>query len=139
VSRNRAERLFGISHGDVLESQEHFNKLAFGPYFLPGDNEGLVVRVLPQLQISRLSSQQGCFLFNCNSNIRFEESLQQMMAGVTRRWLVRIRFSRRERVEYLKRLMLFNIHPGTLFPDLDGLARFIRLKNKLLQFPDRVR
>ena len=137
VGRRRAERILDVSAGAVLASPPHFDTLAFGPYFVPGSVIGLVVPILPQFQVSRLSSQQGCFLFNCNAFMRFEDSLVEMMTGVSLRWFVRIAFPRSLRAECLKRLMHFNIHPVTLFPDLDGLAGFVRLKNRLFPYPHK--
>ena len=137
VSRRRAERILDVAPGAVFGSPPHFDTLAFGPYFVHGSNTGLVVSILPQFQVSRLSSQQGCFLFNCNAFMRFEDSLAEMMTGAPSRWLVRIAFPSRLRAECLRRLMHFNIHPATLFPDLDGLAGLVRLKNKLFPYPHK--
>jgi FRG domain len=137
TSRRRAARILDVPGDAVLGAPIHFNTLAFGPYFVPGTNTGLAVPILPQFQVSRLSSQQGCFLFNCNAFMRFEDSLLEMMTGMPSRWLVRIRFPRQLRDEVLRRLMHFNVHPATLFPDLDGLAGFIRLKNTLFPYPHK--
>jgi hypothetical protein len=65
----------------------------------------------------------------------FEESLADMMKEEVGAWLFRITFSQQMRETCLKRLMHFNVRPATLFPDLEGLARFINLKNEL--FPVR--
>ena len=137
VSRRRAARIRDIGAGAVLAAADPFNTLAFGPYFVPGTETGLVVQILPQYQVSRLSAQQGCFLFNCNAYKRFEDSLLEMMSGVPCRWLIKITFPRGLRDECLKRLMHFNIHPATLFPDLDGLAKFVRLKSTLFPYPHK--
>jgi hypothetical protein len=131
VGRRCAQRLFDLPRDAVFASPPYFQNLALGPYFVRGNGTGLVVDILPQFHVSRLSSQQGCFLLNCNRFMRFEDSLLEMMTGFSSRWLVRITFPRSLRIECLKRLMHFNIHPATLFPDLDGLARFISLKTKL--------
>jgi hypothetical protein len=90
-----------------------------------------VMSVLPRFQIPRLSSQQGCFLWNCKADGTFEESLSAMMGDLTSDWLYRITFPAELREEFLRRLMLLNIHPVTLFPDLDGLAKFVALKSNL--------
>ena len=130
VSRKRADDWFGIS-GD-LESPANFSTLAFGPYFVPNSPQGLVISIVPQFHVSRLSSQQGCFLFNCNPWISFEESLAEMMTTTKLPiWLFRLDFPKDLRTSVLKRLMQMNIHPATLFPDLEGLARFLALKNML--------
>lgn len=113
---------------------EHFDTIAFPPAF---DNFsfGLVAPMLPSFHVARLSSQQGCFLINCNYQMTFEESLADMMKEEVGAWLFRITCSQQMRETCLKRLMHFNVRPATLFPDLEGLARFINLKNEL--FPVR--
>jgi hypothetical protein len=90
-----------------------------------------IMPVLPTFQIPRLSSQQGCFLWNCQADGGFEDSLSAMMNGVASGWLWRVTFPTRLCEEFLRRLMILNVHPVTLFPDLDGLANFVNLKSKL--------
>jgi len=129
-SRELIRDLFGLPHGAVLESPEHFKSIAFGPGFTD-PSEGLVALLLPKFQVSRLSSQQGCFLLNCNFLVTFEESLATMMKAEATPWLYCIRFRSSLREECVRRLMHFNIHPASLYPDLDGLAKFITLKNEV--------
>jgi hypothetical protein len=130
VSRKLADHMFGFPEGASFESPEHFKRMAFPPAFLD-DLAGLVVPILPRFHVSRLSSQQGCFLLNCNYGITFQDSLADMMKGVNTTWLYKIRFPITLRPECLKRLMHFNIHPASLYPDLDGLAKFLTMKNEL--------
>ena len=130
TSRKSTKDLFGLPAGAILESPEHFKRIAFHPAFTD-DSKGLVVPILPKFQVSRLSSQQGCFLFNCNYLAAFEDSLAAMMQDEKASWLYRILFPSSLRAECLRRLMHFNIHPASLFPDLDGLAQFVTLKNEL--------
>ena len=109
---------------------EQFDTIAFRPAF-EAESFGLVGLMLPSFHVSRLSSQQGCFLINCNYRMKFEESLADMMEQGPVSWLFRITFSQSIRLTCLRRLMHFNVHPATLFPDLEGLARFIAMKNEL--------
>lgn len=63
----------------------------------------------------------------------FEPSLAGMMSNMEIKpgWLLRFDFSKNLRKEILRRLMHMNIHPASLFPDLEGLARFLTLKDSL--------
>jgi hypothetical protein len=121
---------FGLPPEAKLEARENFRTIAF-PYAFTDTTKGLIVPILPQFHVSRLSSQQGCFLLNCNYLTTFEDSLAQMMAGETAIWLYKITLPHTLRKECLRRLMHFNIHPASLYPDLDGLAKFLTLKNEL--------
>ncbi len=63
-----------------------------------------------------------------------------MMSEETGAWLLKITFPQTLRPIILRRLMHLNIHPATLFPDLEGLAEFINLKDELFATPlDRTR
>ncbi len=136
-----AQKWYGID--SALESPDNFSRLAFGGYFSAATSptsEGLVIPVLPQFHNLRLSSQQGCFLFNCTPHLTFEDALAEMMeTSKTTSWLFRLDFTKALRTEVLKQLMQMNIHPATLFPDLDGLARFLALKNEYSQRTDAPR
>jgi len=129
-SHELAADMFGIPLDAVFESPERFNRIAF-PHAFEGTSTGLVIPILPRFRASRLSSQQGCFLLNCNYLATFEESVAAMMKDVSSDWLYRIVFPSSLRIECLKRLMHFNIHPASLYPDLEGLAKFLTLKNTL--------
>jgi hypothetical protein len=131
ISRKWVEHLFGFPNEAILEAPELFRQIAAFAQPFPDDTAGLVVPILPKFHVSRLSSQQGCFLVNCNHPIRFEDSLAEMMKSVTSDWLYKILVPQSLRSECLKRLMHFNIHPVSLYPDLEGLGKFITLKNEL--------
>lgn len=112
-----------------------FNKI-FSRYYneskAPSGFPGLVVPLRPVFEVSRLSSQQGCFLFNCNPALTFHESLQMLMetAGGAK-WGYKLVFPRACRQTALKHLMHLNVHPLSLFQDISGLASFITLKTTL--------
>jgi hypothetical protein len=92
--------------------------------------KGFVVRVLPNVENIRLSCQQGLFLLSAGN---FRESLESMMCGKARsQWLRLIYIDRQSRHDILRRLLQMNIHELSLFPDLDGLARFAAAKAELL-------
>jgi hypothetical protein len=124
-----AAELFNFPSQANFCDPERFDKMAFPHAFL-GSARGLVVHLLPSFQNTRLSAQQGTFLFSCNYNQTFEESLHAMMQEETDEWLHKIVFPRTKllRLEVLSQLAQFNVQPASLYPDLDGLARFLTLK-----------
>jgi hypothetical protein len=99
--------------------REHFN------------HNGFVAVALPPVHNPRLSSQQGMFLFNGAEALPFEESLEYMMRGVERQWYTRIQVPEGALEKVERQLFQFNIHELSLFPDIGGLAGFIRQKIRL--------
>ncbi len=99
--------------------REHFNR------------NGFVAVALPPLQNSRLSSQQGIFLFNGAQDLPFESSLDFMMQDVEEEWYKRFRIPENALEKLEEQLFRFNIHDLSLFPDVEGLAGFVRQKIRL--------
>ena len=60
----------------------------------------------------------------------FQESLEFMMTD-RRDWLRLIYVDRACRAEILRQLFQMNIHEFSLFPDIQGLGRYARLKAEL--------
>lgn len=130
-------RYFRTGHG-VLQYEDDRKKaevsIALDPDPIRRDffnRNGLVVSALPTVESQRLSSQQGVFLFNGAENITFLGSLEKMMEG-SQGWCRRLRFDPETIPEAEARLLQMNIHPLSLFPDLEGLAGFVREKVRLL-------
>jgi hypothetical protein len=113
--------------------QEHFDQVALYTFAeVAYKDEGLVAELPPRWANSRMAFQQGTFLINCNHTLPFTESLERMMSGVSPSsdsWARKISFPWKLRETIWNFLYDRNIHPFTLFPDLDGLARLLRLKN----------
>jgi len=99
--------------------REHFNQ------------NGFVSIALPPVHNPRLSSQQGVFLFNGAEGLVFEESLDDMMSGVAPQWYKRFQVPKSALDEIERRLFQINIHELSLFPDITGLAGFVRRKLRL--------
>ena len=91
---------------------------------------------MPPLQNLRLSSQQGAFLFNGAEDLTFKASLSRMMGEWKAKWCVRFRIGNAILQELEERLFRLNIHALSLFPDMQGLAGFIRQKLRLYWVPD---
>jgi hypothetical protein len=116
-----------------LSSKEHFENVAL--YAFDGDvnkNEGLVAELPARWSNSRMAFQQGTFMINCNHQLDFAVSLQRMMAGhPTNDWLRKIAFPCSLSQDISRYLYERNVHPFTLFPDLDGLGCLLRMKNNV--------
>ena len=95
------------------------------------DRNGYVALALPPVQNARLSSQQGVFLFNAAEGLSFEESLGRMMQGVGDGWYKRFRVPTKALHEIEEQLFQLNVHDLSLFPDVEGLAGFVRQKTRL--------
>jgi hypothetical protein len=61
----------------------------------------------------------------------FEESLERMMGSTKGGWYRRFRIPRKTLDELEKRLFQMNIHELSLFPDVQGLAGFVRQRMRL--------
>jgi len=99
--------------------REHFNR------------NGFVAVALPPLQNPRLSSQQSVFLLNGAQDLTFETSLEFMMQGEKQQWYRRFRVPEDALRRVEEQLFQFNIHDLSLFPDVEGLAGFVRQKIRL--------
>lgn len=104
---------------------------ASGTYRAELERQGCVAVALPPAFNPRLASQQGVFLLNCAEQLSFGESLTKMMAPSSAEWCKRFDIAIDTVLEIEKRLFQMNIHEQTLFPDIEGLAGFIRQKIRL--------
>jgi hypothetical protein len=105
--------------------------LATGIYRAELERQGCVAVALPPAFDPRLASQQGVFLVNCAEELSFCASLKKMMAPSSAEWCKRFDISINAVLEIEQRLFQMNIHEQTLFPDMEGLAGFIRQKTRL--------
>ncbi len=94
------------------------------------NRSGCVCAIPPPAFNSRLASQQGLFLINCADTLLFRNSLAKMMEGCSG-WWKRFKIPGHMFQEIEERLLQMNIHEQSLFPDLEGLARFIGQKIRL--------
>jgi hypothetical protein len=132
--------LFDLPSDSRLSDPTRFRQMAFlydaetgrlNTTFEDHPKAGFVAPLLPEFESQRLSSQQGLFLFNYNSNIPFQDSLSTMLAEGPKQMVRKIVFPSSLRCDLLKRLFNLNIHPVSMFPDLGGLASFISMKQEL--------
>ena len=125
-----------------LSSATHFDAMAF--YAFDGLDAsdaldarhrrelGLVAHLLPRKPNTRLAAQQGSFLISCNHCLPFQDSLKNMMRGISEeKWIRKWVFPYSLRIQILEQLYRSNIHPLSLFPDLDGLGRLVALKGEV--------
>ena len=99
------------------------------------NEHGFVVFASPPVQTRRLSSQQGTFLFSGAEDLTFEKSLFKMMSGRDG-WYRQFKIPSQELPELERRLLQMNVHDLSLFPDMEGLAGFIRQKARLHWVPN---
>ena len=115
-----------------LSSADHFKALALYAFDGVDRREGLVAHFLPRLPNARMASHQGTFLINCNHRVQFQDSLRSMMGnGAEDEWIKKWVFPYSLRPQILEYLFRLNIHPLSLFPDLDGLGRLVALKGEI--------
>jgi hypothetical protein len=101
------------------------------------DRRGFVAVALPPTENIRLSSQQGVFLFNGAEHLTFKQSLDKMMENHTDTWSKVFKIPRGLFPEIEQHLFRMNVHELSLFPDVEGLAAFIRQKVRLIYGPNR--
>jgi len=100
------------------------------------ERKGFVAFALPSVQNRRLSSQQGAFLFNGAEKLTFQESLFRMMNGAKKGWCRQFRIPKMALAGIEEKLFQMNIHDLSLFPDIQGLAGFVRQKLRLYWVAD---
>jgi len=94
------------------------------------NRQGCVCAASPPTFNPRLAAQQGVFLLNCAEKLSFKESLTKMMAPCSG-WYETFDLTVDAVSEIEWRLFQMNIHEQSLFPDMEGLAGFIRQKTRL--------
>ena len=110
---------------DIVDVESHFNAEYFDLFIDPGGRvkqpPGTAVAIYPRRQIARLASQHGLFTLHL-TNVALE-SLEQP-------WLTRFRLSAPAVAETSRFLKVMGVNDFSLFPDLDGLSRFLRKRIK---------
>ena len=105
--------------------------LATGTYRAELERHGCVAIASPPAFNPRLASQQGVFLVNCAENLGFGKSLNKMMERSKTEWCKRFDIAIDACPDIEQRLFQMNVHEQSLFPDIEGLAGFIRQKVRL--------
>jgi hypothetical protein len=129
---------FNATDRDVYESDFTSWNERLGIAVAPTDiirghfNEsGYVDVALPSVQNPRLSAQQGLFLVNGAEKFSFEDSLFKMMEKRSGVWCGLFHISADALADIERKLFQTNVHDLSLFPDMEGLAAFIRQKVRL--------
>jgi len=100
------------------------------------NKEGFVAVAQPTVQNPRLSCQQGVFLFNGAEKQSLRASLFKMMQNRSDEWIKLFEIPTGVLPEIERRLFQMNVHELSLFPDLEGLAGYLRQKASLHWDPD---
>jgi hypothetical protein len=93
---------------------------------------GIVMPFLPRRLILRMTSQQGLFLAKTTPRDGFMACLAKTADLEDRGFVRRLLIPSAARVDCLAHLMEHNTHEVGLFPDIDGLGRFVHRKVEVL-------
>jgi hypothetical protein len=133
---------FYANEKDQLQTEgEYWNKALTSALAPKGirrsrfNKDGFVAFALPPTQNRRLSCQQGAFLFNGAEELTFNQSLLKMMESCERPWCRRFEIPASILPDVESQLFKMNVHDLSLFPDMEGLAGFIRQKARLHWIP----
>jgi hypothetical protein len=102
----------------------------FSNSLLHRDDAPAIIEINPRRTNERMAAQQGFFLCSLQREASFNQIVMTMMFHpeppefpVIRKLEIGVDL----RIEFLKRLRAMNIHRASLFPDLDGFGRSLRL------------
>ncbi len=95
-------------------------------------NESLIVPIVPGRLNQRIAAQQGMFVCQGDIYKSFMRNLADLGEEDLPRKMYKIVIPNKWRPRILHDLRLMNIGPDSLFPDLDGFARSIKLDYSLL-------
>ena len=110
---------------NILDVESNLKKEYFDLFIEPSDSppppSGRAVAIYPRRQIARLASQHGLF------TLHFSETA---LEDLDQPWLTRFRLSSAAVEETSRLLKVLGVNDFSLFPDLDGLSRFLRKRIK---------
>jgi hypothetical protein len=112
------------NRGDIIDVQSHFEAEYFDLFIEPDGRiqpSGTAVAIYPRRQIARLASQHGLFTLHL-TGAALEDREEP--------WLTRFRLSASAVPETRRFLQVLGVNDFSLFPDLDGLSRFLRKRIK---------
>jgi FRG domain len=94
------------------------------------NRQGCVCAAFPSSSNPRLANQQGVFLLSCAEKLLFADSLAALMNGAVG-WCKTFDIPAGLLPQLERRLFQMNVHEQSLFPDMTGLAGFVRQKMNL--------
>lgn len=95
------------------------------------DKSGCAAIVSPRALNPRIASQQGSFLLNLAEGLTLEQSLHKMMSRCKGPWYRCVDIEIGGDLSFERRLFQMNLHEQSLFPDIQGLAAFIKQRLSL--------
>jgi hypothetical protein len=128
---------FATDRDEVQWNRESSDKLISTVLALRSDRrrlfnqKGFVAIAQPTIQNPRVSCQQGIFLLNGAESQSLQGSLFKMMQNRSDEWIKLFKIPSSLLPEIARRLFQMNVHELSLFPDLEGLAGFLRQKASL--------
>jgi hypothetical protein len=110
---------------DIMDVESHFEAEYFELFIEPGGRvkppPWTVVAIYPRRQIARLASQHGLFTLHLG---------RPALENLGQPWLTRFRLSAAAVPEASRFLKVMGVNDFSLFPDLDGLSRYLRKRIK---------
>ena len=109
---------------NIIDVESHFKAEYFDLFIEPRGGSSLprtAVAIYPRRQIARLASQHGLFTLHLTN-----EALEDLDEP----WLTRFRLSAPAVSDARRFLQVMGVNDFSLFPDLDGLSRFLRKRVK---------
>jgi len=100
------------------------------------NDKGFVSIAETTMHNPRLSCQQGLFLLNGAESLSLRESLFTMMSARKGKWYKCFSVPTNVLPSIERKLFQMNIHELSLFPDIEGLAGFLRQRARLHWDPD---
>jgi FRG domain len=122
----------GLVPNNLSDRAKYINRLLSEP---EGSDEvptknAMIIEVEPARTDAWMASQQGFFLCKRYARATFNQLLVRMMLYpemVEAPTVRKLELSSDLRIEFLRKLRRVNIHRGSLFPDLDGFSRSLRM------------
>jgi hypothetical protein len=110
---------------DILDVETHLAADYFEAFIQPGGRgklpPGPALAIYPRRQIARLASQHGLFTLHLE-----DQYGRRPLEDLEEPWLTRIRLDGAALPEANRFLKVMGVNDFSMFPDLDGLSRYLR-------------
>ena len=127
-------RATGALRAGVQAHTDLSDPVLFNEHFFGEERKAFIAPVHPRSHSERLAAQQGTFLCMANVDVSFQENVTCCMPTAElhqQSVFHKLKVSPGATIEILERLTAMNIHSASLFPDLQGYARFIEQSLRL--------
>ena len=134
--KNRSLQILSEEFGEALKESKHLiNENLFAKIFYQ-NNKRLVFPVEPFRMNRRYSLQQSVFISTGISEIPLMDQLHFLGDSIEQA-VVKIEIPSQCKKTALRDLLQMNLHTASLFPDLDGYARSLKLRYDSMKTPEQ--